>query len=195
MEFLKNEIYKLYDLTNIYNLEKYNNLIIECVKLHEMSAVVFLYDNMKYHKISPNKLTYSFIDKLHSKTIKENNNIHIKNQDVGKLKPRRRIHKIIKGYNYSDKYNDALKNLDKVKKYLTDNPDVKNFGRIKLAKNISDACSISFDDSRYIITNLKKTKFLSDNEHDNTYITLVPNEKFFIKNKKKNKQKKIDDFF
>jgi len=195
MDLLKNEIYRLYDLSVSYNLDKYNNLIKKCADLHEMSAVVFIYDNMKYHKITPTKLTYSLINKLHSKNIKENNHIYIKNQDVGKLKARRRIHKIIKGYNYSDKYNNALKYLDRVKKYLTDNPDKKNLNRIKLAKIISKNCDITFDDSRFIITNLKKTKFLSNNDSINTGVNFVPNEKFFTSEKKKNKQKKINDFF
>ena len=162
METLKNNIYHLYDLSHAYTLDKYNSLITECVNKNEMAAVVFLYDNMKYHNINPNKYTYQTINKLHSKTCVENNLIYIKDQDKGKLKPRRRIHKIMKGYNYSDNYNNALKNVDLVKSYIILHPEVRQYNRIKMAKNISTNCDITFDDVRYIITNLKKTKFLVD---------------------------------
>ena len=39
--------------------------------------------------------------------------------------------------------------------------------RFKLAKNISKNCKISIRESRYIITNLKKTKFLKKNDNQN----------------------------
>ena len=76
-----------------------------------------------------------------------------------KLQPRRRIHKIMKGYNYSENYNNALQHMDKVKNYIKLNPHVKEYPRIKLAKNIAKNCNITFNESRYIITNLKKIKF------------------------------------
>lgn len=160
MEALKIKIYKLYNLSQRYTLGEYNSLIEECVNKYEMAAVVFLYDNMKHHNVNPDKDTYKLINRLHSKTCPENNKICIKNQDIGKLKPRRRIHKIMKGYNYSDNYNNALKNVELVKSYITLHPEVRQYNRIKMAKNISHNCNLKFDDVRYIITNLKKTKFL-----------------------------------
>ena len=86
MERLKNKIYNLYDLYNSYSIEEYNDLIKQCSKLYEMSAVVFLYDNMKYHKINPNKDTYQIINTLHSKTCPQNNLIPINDPEFGKLK-------------------------------------------------------------------------------------------------------------
>ena len=160
MEILKSDVYRLYDEANKYSLNQYNNLIKRCVQTYEMAAVVFIYDQMNTNGIKPDEYTFKLIDKLHSKTCKENNKIYIKNQNVGKLKPRRRIHKIMKGHNYSKNYNAALEHLDKVKQYVQENPDVKYLGRIALAKRISKKCSISFNDARYIITNLKRTKFL-----------------------------------
>lgn len=160
MEKLKTDVYSLYDDNNKFSLNQYNNLLKRCVYAHEMAAVVFIYDHMNSNGVKPNEFTFKLIDKLHSKTIKENNEIYIKNQNVGKLKPRRRIHKIMKGHNYSKNYNAALEHLDKVKLYVTENPDVKYLGRIALAKRISKKCNISFNDARYIITNLKRTKFL-----------------------------------
>ena len=100
LEDLKQKIYNLYKPGIKLSLNEYNNLIKLCVDINEMAAVVFIYDNMIENKISPDKNTYNLINKLHSKTIRENNEIYIKNQNIGKLNPRRRIHKIIKGYNY-----------------------------------------------------------------------------------------------
>lgn len=162
MDELKQRVYELYNNESNLSLLQYNKLIEDCVANYEMAAVVFIYDKMKEKGINPDKNTYNFINKLHSKTVKECNEIHIKNQNVGKLQPRRRIHKIMKGYNYSDNYQNALVHLNKVKEYLNCNEEVKRFPRIKLAKNIEKNCKISFNDARYIITNLKRTKFLCD---------------------------------
>ena len=87
-----------------------------------MTAVVFLYDSMKNNNITPDQNTYNLINKLHSKTIPENSNIYIKNINPIALKPRRRIHKIMKGHFYSANYNNALKNKDRVINYLDKNP-------------------------------------------------------------------------
>lgn len=170
INLLKQKIYALYNTDLMYNLEEYNLLIKKCVDLHEMSAVIFLYDNMKYHKIDPNSETYHYISKLHSKTCPEKNTIYIKDDGKKKLQPRRRIHKIIKGYNYSENYNNALQHIDKVKNYIKLNPHVKEYPRIKLAKHIAKNCSITFNESRYIITNLKKTKFLVKNDTQKTIL-------------------------
>ena len=73
----------------------------------------------------------------------------------------------MKGYNYSDNYNNALKHLDKVKNSLNLKPNIKTYGRIKLAKTLEKECDITFNEARYIITNLKRTKFLN-NTTDNS---------------------------
>ena len=162
-EQLKKEIYALFNPDIKINREKYNSLILQCVNQYEMAAVVFLYDHMLKNNIQPNNKTFEYIDRLHSKTVQENTKIPIKNDSgARKLKPRRRIHKIMKGHNYSKKYNNALEgdNVEKVKKFITQNPDVKYLDRGKLARTISKKCGINLVDSRYIITNLKRTKFL-----------------------------------
>ena len=196
LKLLKDLIYKLYDDNTKYSLIEFNNLIKNCVDYFEMNAVVFLYDSMKRLGINPNKETYNLINKLHSKTIIEKNNIYIKNQNVGKLKARRRIHKIMKGYNYSANYNNALKHLEKVKCYIKKNKEIVNYGRIKLAKNISKNCKITFNESRYIITNLKRTKFLNSLKKNNFLAPYkdIPINKY-SSNLKLKKQKKITDFF
>ena len=197
---LKNQVYKLYDNTYKLTLEQYNNLIKSCVNNYEMAAVVFIYDHMKNNNTSPNDETYNLISKLHSKTVQENNEIYIKNQNVDKLQPRRRIHKIIKGYNYSDNYKNALIHLDKVKTYLDNNPDIKLYPRIKLANTISKKCSITLNDARYIITNLKKTKFINDaqchkkNIDDFTEISKIHNSSTTLNNNSI-KQTSITNFF
>lgn len=195
---LKNQVYKLYDNTYKLTLEQYNNLIKSCVNNYEMAAVVFIYDHMKNNNTSPNDETYNLISKLHSKTVQENNEIYIKNQNVDKLQPRRRIHKIIKGYNYSDNYKNALIHLDKVKTYLDNNPDIKSYSRIKLANTITKKCSITFNEARYIITNLKKTKFINNtqahkNIDDFTEISKIHNNTTKLNNSIK--QTSITNFF
>ena len=159
---------KIQNIDNCENktLSYYNNLIDSCTKYNEMEAVVYLYDNMIKNKIKPNKRTYALINRLHSKTIKENNKIYVKNLDRTKrLQPRRRIHKIMKGYNYSEKYNNAKKYESKVIEFLDNNIDFKNMvsQRIKLAKIISKNCNISFNDARFIITSLKRKKYFKNN--------------------------------
>ena len=166
MELLKTTIYDLYDLSTSYSLDEYNGLIKQCVGMFEMAAVVFLYDNMKFHKINPTNETYNLINKLHSKTCPDNNKIIIKDQNNKKLKPRRRMHKIMKGHNYSNNYSMALKYSELVKSYIILHPEIRKYNRIKMAKVISSNCNVEFDNVRYIITNLKKTKFLTDKNMD-----------------------------
>jgi len=196
MEKLKEIIHKLYNNKLQLNLNEYNSLLYQCVSNYEMAAVVFLYDHMKSNGIIPNEETFKLIDKLHSKKCTENNSIYIPGQNVGKLKPRRRIHKIMKGHNYSDNYQNALKHLDKVKQYILKNPDVKYYSRIKLAKHLSKKCEISFDNARYIITNLKRTKFL---KIDTPKISDFYNTEKFLEAERKSsqlvQQTRISDFF
>lgn len=196
MENLKYKIQQLYNSDIKLSLFEYNNLIKECVGKYEMAAVVFLYDDMKSKGVTPNDYTFKLINKLHSKKCPENNHIYIPNQNVGKLKPRRRIHKIMKGHNYSENYNNALIHLDKVKVYIQNNPDVKYYSRIKLAKHLSKKCMISFNDARFIITNLKRTKFL---KIDPPKISDFSNVEKFLEAEKKSRpikqQTRISDFF
>jgi len=44
-------------------------------------------------------------------------------------------------------------------------PEIRQYNKIKLSKNISSNCDVSFADARYIITNLKRTKFLTDDNN------------------------------
>ena len=55
---LKNNILKIYNKGYLPNLDQYNELIKKCAGEYEMSAVVFLYDNMKLNGIKPNKETF-----------------------------------------------------------------------------------------------------------------------------------------
>ena len=61
----------------------------------------------------------------------------------------------------------GIKHLDKVKNALNLKPNIKTYGRIKLAKTLEKECDITFNEARYIITNLKRTKFLN-NTTDNS---------------------------
>jgi pentatricopeptide repeat protein len=162
MENLQTEINNM-KLINNKSLEYYNSLLKKCIEYKEMRATVYVYDDMLENNIKPNDNTFKIIDKLHSKTVPEFSRIYIKNFNKNSLQPRRRIHKIMKGHNYSKNYNNALINLDKVKLYLDKNPEHKSVqNRHKLAIIIAKNCNVSINDSRYIITKLKRIKYLTD---------------------------------
>ena len=144
------------------DLDNYNNILEKCAKFHEMTALVYVYDHMKNHDVKPNNLSYKYINRLHSKTISESNKIIVKSSIGRKLEPRRRIHKIMKGYNYTDNYQNALQHKEKVLAFLSNHKELLEGNRIVLAKKISKECQISFNDARYIITNLKRAKYFSD---------------------------------
>lgn len=190
MEDLKERVFKLYDSGHSYTLEEYNELIKTCVDLNEMAGVVFLYDHMKSVKIEPTKETFGYISRLHSKTVTDNNKLDIKMLNA--LKPRRRIHKIMKGYEYTDNYNNALLHLDKVKKFLNENPEYKVYDKRGLINVIYKNCKIDKKDARYIVTNLKRTKFLNKREVDdfsNVEKYLKVNQKEYVA------QRRISEFF
>ena len=168
----KNNVYHLQDQINkIYNklvtltLNEYNSLIKLAVQLYEMGAVVFIYDSIKDNNLQPSSETYTYINKLHSKTAPNNSTIKIPIKNTSSLKSRRRIHKIMKGYNYAKNYNKALLHKEDVKQYVKSHPELITLHRIKLAKKISKACKISFNDARYIITHLKRIKFFTNIEN------------------------------
>ena len=171
MEELQVQINKLYNDNYIPSLVVYNNLLDKITRKNEMEATIFIYDHMKKNNIKPNDLTFKYINRLHSKTIPESKTLFIKDNGKKKLQPRRRIHKIMKGYNYTDNYQKALVHLDKVKQFLDKNPKWKTCeNKIKLAKEISKQCSLNMKTTKYIITNLKRTKFIGENNQKNTIL-------------------------
>ena len=107
MDALQKALNQLDDNNAEKNITYFNTLIKSCVERHEMTAVVYIYDVMRVQKVLPTEYTYQLIELLHSKTALENNSLRIKIQTSGKLQPRRRIHKIIKGYHYSKNYNGS----------------------------------------------------------------------------------------
>ena len=153
------------NINNLTNINEFNNLINECVMRHEMIAVVYIYDYIILNKYKPNIDTYTLINKLHSKTIKENRSLIIPDNGKRKLEPRRRIHKIMKGYNYSQ----ALKNKDIVIKYINNNINTINYdgknnkqARV-LINDIKLNCNLSITDIRFIIVYLNRQQFFIKN--------------------------------
>ena len=190
MNYLKEQINQMECSDKPFNLDDYNNLIKQCADKYEMAAVVYIYDYMKAKKVEPNDDTFKYISKLHSKTVNEHNRLDIKM--FNSLKPRRRIHKIMKGHEYSGKYQNALEHLDKVKSYLDKNPEYKVFDKIRLIKILSENCDIDKNTARYIITNLKKTKFLMKRQVDD-FSGIA---KYLKVNEKGNEsQRRISDYF
>ena len=152
------------------NIHQYNDLLISVTNINEFAATVYIYDDILKNKIKPNEKTYKIIEKLHSKTLPENNYLVVPSHK-NSLKPRRRIHKIIKGHKYTDKYKNALHYLDISKKYLLNNKKIcTHSNKIFIAKQISKNCNISLENARFIVTKLKRINFF-DQFNNQTKIT------------------------
>ena len=147
---------KISNIDKLNDINDLNNLLKKCVLLYEMEAVVYIFDYIKQHKYALNDTTYKLINTLHSKTIQENSTLNIPNNQKKKLQTRRRIHKIMKGYNYSQ----ALKNKDIIINYLN-NYEYEYNGKDKkqeciLFNLLKKECKLPISDIKHIITFLKK---------------------------------------
>ena len=159
MNIIQNKIDNIDTLNNILDC---NELLKLLQNNFEMTAVVYVYDYMKNKNIIPTDETYSIIDKLHSKTVTENNNIRCIKTTNRTLQPRRRIHKIMKGYYYSK----ALIDKDIVIKFLSQNNydyDGKNNKKKNiLIKNIRKNTLLNDKNINYIISYLNRIHFFKD---------------------------------
>jgi pentatricopeptide repeat protein len=148
--------------TSKKTLDEYNTIIKLAVEQREFATVVYLYDHMKNKHIPPNNETYTLINKLHSKTLPENKTIKLSNLDSNlHLQPRRRIHKIMKGYNYSDNYTNVKKYIPDTLNLFYTHPDYKSLHKDKLVKILSDSLKITMKESKLLITALKRGKYIS----------------------------------
>jgi len=127
---------------------------------HEFAAMVYLYDCLKKINEKPPDSIYKIIERLHSKTLPENNNIIVPFSSDRKLKPRRRIHKIIKGLYYSDNYQNTEKYMNKAIHFINQNVNYPK-NKIELIKAIKAECNCTDKESRYIITRLKRKKLIN----------------------------------
>lgn len=148
------------NITNLNNINDLNELLKSCVLVYELDAVVYIYDYMKQNKYTPNVYTYQLINKLHSKQVNKNSYLKIPNDGKKKLEAKRRIHKIMKGYNYSN----ALKNKDIVINYLKNNDYKVYNGKDKKQEKIlinllKKNCNLPLSDIRHILTYLKRKRF------------------------------------
>jgi len=144
------------------NQKQYHEILSACAMLGEMRACVFVYDHMLSKKIKPTTETINILQKVHSKTVICNDTLLMDQQDPTKLLPRRRIHKIVKGANYSESYNKASERyLVSIKEFLETDASLKQQHKNKLIPRISKELSIPERDVRYVVTKLKRTKFLS----------------------------------
>ena len=147
------------NIDNLNDINQLNNLMKKCALVYEMKAVVFVYDYIKNNNITTNDNTFKILNTLHSKNITENKNLIIVDNKKNKLPARRRIHKIMKGYNYSK----ALKNKDIVINYLNNNKYYYN-GKDKKQESIlinllKKELNLSVADIKFIIIYLKRTKY------------------------------------
>lgn len=158
---------------HIYNMEisdiivkqldqqQYHDILHACAMLGEMRACVYVYDHMQNRgKFKATKETIEILNMVHSKTLMCYDTLLRHPCDTTKLSPRRRIHKIVKGANYSESYNKACDNhLESIKVFLNMNPLFKIWEKTKLIRHIGKQLSIPEKDVRYVITRLKRTKY------------------------------------
>jgi hypothetical protein len=130
----------------------------------EMATVVFLYDHMIKNNIKPDEQIFKLIDRLHSKTIPENNTISLQLEPGKRLQPRRRIHKIMKGHNYTGKYDNAKQFVQDASQIILNNPSFKYYHKIKLAKIISKELKIDMNIAKVVVTALKRKGLVSSTE-------------------------------
>jgi pentatricopeptide repeat protein len=149
------------NINKLDDINKFNNLLKKCASVYELEAVVYIFDYMKQHKYKPDERTYKILDTLHSKKIEDKSSLIFPTTNKRKLQPKRRIHKIMKGYNYSM----ALKNKDVVINYLTNheyNYDGKDKKQEKVLINVLKvACKLPVSDIRHILTYLKRQKYFT----------------------------------
>tara|TARA_B110000211_G_scaffold195755_1_gene224494 strand:+ start:1125 stop:1652 length:528 start_codon:yes stop_codon:yes gene_type:complete len=148
---------------------QYNIVLKACADKYEMAAMVHVYDTLKKHHITPTDATYAIINRLHSKTCPESKHITIPTSSDRTLASRRRIHKIMKGFNYTRNYKKAMIHLPGVISFVNANPYVKVYSRGKLVRTLEQRCGITSKEAMYIITKLKRIKFFKEaTEKQNT---------------------------
>ena len=179
---LQQAINILYLPKTCISLEHYHTILRQCVMANEFAATVFVYDHLANSCFTATDKTFKIIEPLHSKTLPENKKLELKAELKKQLAPRRRIHKIMKGYYYSTNYENAKIYVPKVKAFLSINKEFKDQPRIKLAKTISKGCNISFNEARYLITSLKREGYLKPTDQN-------------LANDKIGKTKTLDKFF
>ena len=139
----------------------YHDLLRKCTMMKECAASVYVYDKMKEKGIQPNNETYQILDPLHRKDLIESNQLHVPITKMRTLQPKRRIHKIMKGYTTKNNYSKALEHKQTVIDFLNKHPDIKhNPKRHWVAKQISKNCNLDVRTVRYIVTHLKRIRFI-----------------------------------
>ncbi len=150
---------ELNNIISLKDINEFNNLLKKCANLYQLEAVVYIFDYMKQLKFKPDDETYRILNTLHSKKIQDKSNLIVQKGSKKTLQPKRRIHKIMKGYNYSK----ALKNKDIVINYLTNNEydyDGKDKRKEKVLINVLKLhCKLPVPDIRHILTYLKRQKY------------------------------------
>ena len=143
------------------NRKDYHELINICSRMNECGACVYIYDTMKQNNIEPNEETFEILDKLHRKELIDCNTLRVPGNGNRTLAPKRRIHKIMKGHSTKENYGKALQHKQIVIDFLNKNPEIKtNPKRHWVAKQVSKNCNIDIRTVRYIITHLKRIKFI-----------------------------------
>lgn len=141
-------------------LSVYRSLMEKCVNKREFRAAVYVFDKVLEEYKTVSEDIYLILERLHSKSLTESSTIEVPSTDKKTLAPRRRIHKIIKGWRQKKTNVIATQYLAKAKGFLDGNPAHKKLPRLSLARKLEKACHIEFETARRLVTKLKQTGYL-----------------------------------
>lgn len=166
MDGLQHQIHQLASPSYHPSMTHYEYLIGQCVAKRDFRAAVYVFDKILEGGVTPSEKVYLTLEKLHSKTLPESSTLAIPSEGLGqrKLAPRRRIHKIIKGWRQR-KTNLVVKEyLTQARTFLDKNPQHKTLPRLSLARKLGKACQVDFETARRLVTKLKQTGYITNNQ-------------------------------
>eukprot|EP00040_Diaphanoeca_grandis_P004289 m.27924 g.27924 ORF g.27924 m.27924 type:complete len:231 (-) comp15835_c0_seq1:1711-2403(-) len=136
-------------------------LLRQCVDQREFAAAVFVWDQLFVRGWKPIDAAYRLLEGLHSKKIQESKAVKVPHVTPQALAPRRRIHKIIKGWRIKQVNVGVFDYVDKAIDVLNTNPNLKTLHRHQLAKALRKLCNIAdLETARRLVTKLKQKKIL-----------------------------------
>ena len=146
-------------------LSVYRSLMEKCVNKREFRAAVYVFDKILEEYKTVSEDIYLILERLHSKSLPESSTLVVPSTGKKTLAPRRRIHKIIKGWRQKKTNVIAIQYLAKAKGFLDGNPGHKRLPRLSLARKLEKACHIEFETARRLVTKLKQAGYLPKDAH------------------------------
>lgn len=158
------------------SLEEHIALLKLCSKHKEVAAAVYIYDSFKESYPNSIESVKDVMLSMHSKKLQPNDTIVVQVynflafislcqvKDGKKLDPKRRIHKICKGWQVKDRNSNVADKKEEVKLWVLENKDqVENCkGRTNLARLFEKKFSVTRKEGKTLVTNMKQRKVLKE---------------------------------